>query len=228
MTRIHQSTGFTLLELLVALAIFALVSTMAYGGLQMVLENRSRVVAEGERLGDLQLAMGVIERDLLQLARRNWRDQWGETHPPLSYDVLDIAPRLELVTSSGRPGPQRSRLSRVGYQLEDGVLYRLIWTHLDGSAQEATYRTRLAGDAVDTHRQFDRLEFQFYYREQGVVDPNAVLTADRWPLTEQQGVNPELLAVELTLEPARGGTIQRLFALPQQSRARRQAPVDGQ
>ena len=224
----RTTTGFTLLELLVALSIFALVSTMAYGGLQVVLENRSRVVAEGERLGELQLAIGVIERDLLQLARRNWRDQWGETHPPLSYDVLDRAPRLELVTSGGRPGVQRSRLTRIGYQLEDGVLYRLIWSHLDGSPQEPTYRTRLAGDTDDTRRRFEALEFEFYYRERDVVDPDAILTTDSWPLRGQQGINPELLAVELTLEPARGGMIQRLFAIPSPPRARRQAAADGQ
>ncbi|MDZ7662386.1 type II secretion system minor pseudopilin GspJ [Thiohalophilus sp.] len=222
-----RTTGFTLLELLVALSIFALVSTMAYGGLQVVLENRSRVVAEGERLGELQLAVGVIERDLLQLAQRNWRDQWGETHPPLTYDVLNMAPRLELVTSGGRPGPQRSRLTRIGYQLEDGVLYRLIWSHLDGSPQEPTYRTRLAGDTGETRR-FEALEFEFYYRERGAVDPAATLTTDSWPLRGQQGINPELLAVELTLEPARGGTIRRLFAMPSQPRTRRQAPADGQ
>lgn len=223
-----RATGFTLLELLVALSIFALVSTMAYGGLQAVLENRSRVVAEGERLGELQLAMGVIERDLLQLAQRRWRDQWGETHSPLTYDVLDMNPRLELVTSGGRPGPQRSRLTRIGYQLEDGVLYRLIWNHLDGSPQEPTYRTRLAGDTEDTRRRLEELEFEFYYRERGVLDAGATLTTDSWPLRAQQGINPELLAIQLALEPARGGTIYRLFALPQQPRTRRQAPTDGQ
>ncbi|MDZ7802472.1 type II secretion system minor pseudopilin GspJ [Thiohalophilus sp.] len=228
MIRPVRTTGFTLLELLVALSIFALVSTMAYGGLQVVLENRSRVIAEGERLGELQLAIGVIERDLLQLAQRHWRDPWGETHPPLSYDLLDMDPRLELVTSGGRPGPQRSRLTRIGYQLEDGVLYRLIWSHLDGSPQEPTYRTRLAGDTEEPRRRFEALEFEFYYRERGVADPAATLTTDSWPLRGQQRINPELLAVELTLELARGGTIQRLFAMPLQPRTRRQASADGQ
>lgn len=228
MTRVTRTTGFTLLELLVALSIFALVSTMAYGGLQVVLENRSRVVAEGERLGELQLAMGIIERDLAQLAQRSWRDQWGDLHPPFAYDVLDRPPRLELVTTGGRPGPQRSRLTRIGYELEDGVLYRLIWNHLDGTPEEPTYRTRLAGDTEDTRRRLDELEFEFYYRERGVVNADATLTSESWPLNRHQGTDPELLAVALTLEPARGGTIQRLFALPSQPRTRRQAPDGGQ
>ena len=46
--------GFTLLELLVALSIFALISAMAYGGLQSVMTQQQQTGARSERLADLQ------------------------------------------------------------------------------------------------------------------------------------------------------------------------------
>ncbi|MGB5440345.1 MAG: prepilin-type N-terminal cleavage/methylation domain-containing protein, partial [Gammaproteobacteria bacterium] len=48
--------GFTLLEMLVALAIFSLLAVMSYGGLAAVLEQQFRTEAEAERLAALQKA----------------------------------------------------------------------------------------------------------------------------------------------------------------------------
>ena len=61
-----NATGFTLIELVVALAIFALLSVMAYSGLRLVLDARERTAQQAERLATLQLAFTVIGRDLEQ------------------------------------------------------------------------------------------------------------------------------------------------------------------
>ena len=46
--------GFTLLELLVALAIFGLLAAMSYSGLQAVLQQQSYTEEAATRLGELQ------------------------------------------------------------------------------------------------------------------------------------------------------------------------------
>ena len=47
--------GFTLLELLIALAIFGLLSVMSYSGLTTVLDQHARTDAAADRLGELLL-----------------------------------------------------------------------------------------------------------------------------------------------------------------------------
>jgi len=204
----RPQAGFTLLELLVAVAIFALVSAMAYGGLQTVLETRDRVEAEGERLGELQLAQGVLARDLRQHLDRPWIDAWGEQQPALGYDALDAEPRLELITAGGRAGPQQSVLRRVGYELEDGVLYRLGWTALDGGEETPQTRSRLAGTTEDdSRRRIEAIRFTFHYQ-----DPDGTLQeADRWPPDAALGEAGELRALGVTLELGNGEEIPRLF-----------------
>jgi len=55
-----NARGFTLLELLIALAVFAILSVMAYRGLTAVGEARARVEAQAEALAALQLAPGGL------------------------------------------------------------------------------------------------------------------------------------------------------------------------
>ena len=205
----RPQAGFTLLELLVAVAIFAVVSAMAYGGLQTVLETRDRVEAEGERLGELQLAQGVLARDLRQHLDRPWIDAWGDRRPALGYDALDAEPRLELITAAGRQGPQQSVLRRIGYELEDGVLYRLGWTSLDGGEEEPQTRSRLAGTTEEeSRRRIEAVRFTFHYR-----DPDGTLQeTDRWPPDAARGEAGRLLALGVTLELGNGEEIPRLFA----------------
>jgi general secretion pathway protein J len=70
--------GFTLLELLVALAIFAVLATMAYAALNSVLTARKQVEAKSARLSALQTALMIMERDVEQAVPRGIRDEFGD------------------------------------------------------------------------------------------------------------------------------------------------------
>ena len=80
-TRI-RSNGFTLLELLVSVSVFAILSVMAYGGLSNVIDNSKQTDVAMQRLQQVQLAMLKVSRDLSQLSVRNIRDEYGN---PNSY-----------------------------------------------------------------------------------------------------------------------------------------------
>ncbi|UCE89614.1 MAG: type II secretion system minor pseudopilin GspJ, partial [Pseudomonadota bacterium] len=76
-TSAPRQVGFTLLELLVALAVFAVMSAMAYGGLSSVLNMREQTDAAAQRLASVQRAFLRIERDLEQSVTRGVRDAFG-------------------------------------------------------------------------------------------------------------------------------------------------------
>src|SRR5690606_40695466 len=64
--RLSGSMGFTLLELLIAIAIFALIGMATYQMLTTVLRTDSVTRAQEQRLRELVRAMGAFERDLQQ------------------------------------------------------------------------------------------------------------------------------------------------------------------
>lgn len=211
----RRQGGVTLLELLVAIAIFGLVSAMAYGGLMTVMETRERVEAEGERLGELQLATGVLARDIRQHIDRGWRDAWGDRQPSIRFDPLATDPRLELVRAGGRIGAERSELRRIGYEVADGVLYRLAWPYLDAGDDAGPARSRIAGSGAEEARRIEALELRFHYRPSGAATDGsaAVETAPRWPPTDVDRAPERLLAVEVELRLGDGGTITRIFPI---------------
>ena len=122
-------TGFTLLELVVVMAIFAVLSVMAYGGLANILTARTQVAQSLERTAALQKGYLRLRNDFQQLRARPARDNYGTPQPALQADrgVVEF-------TRGGWRNPlalPRSALERVAYRLEDGRLLRSSWRVLD-------------------------------------------------------------------------------------------------
>lgn len=197
-----RQSGFTLLELTVALAIFAVLSTLAYGGLRQVLEARRETERVADRLAALQGALRQIELDLEQAAPRPIRDERGAPQGPLVASAIsDLA--LELTSASWRnpAGLPRSTLRRVGYRVKNGVLFRYAWAVLDRSPDSQPVAEVLL---TNVHQ----LELRF-------LDPQREWQREWPPLAQGSGGSQALpLAVEVTLELADWGVVQRLFRLP--------------
>ena len=79
---------FTLLELLVALAVFAIMAIAAYGGLRNVLFTRAAVEGKSRRLAAVQLAVYRMEQDVEQTLARGIRDEYGDPQPALQGGAL--------------------------------------------------------------------------------------------------------------------------------------------
>lgn len=104
--RIKFVSGFTLLEILVALTIFALMSLITYRGVSMVIDTRSAVVSETQYWRELTLAFERIENDLSQLAPRPWRDANGALQAPLrSVSSVQVPQGLEFIRFDANRAP---------------------------------------------------------------------------------------------------------------------------
>ena len=193
--------GFTLLELLVALAIFSVIAVMAYGGLQTVLNQQAQTEVNAESLAVLQKTYLVMQRDIEQAVPRPIRDEFGDEQGALVGTDLFQLTRGGWNNPAGQP---RSTLQRVGYALEERQLIRYAWMVLDRAQDSKPVRQPLADDIESmTVRYLD----------------DAGNWQEQWPPL-QTGQNPPLStldfprAIEMTLEHARFGTLVWLFQLP--------------
>lgn len=148
MRRHGTARGFTLMELLVAVALFAVVSAVAYAGLRAAMTTRQAAELHAERIAELQRAFAQLALDLSQLADRPGRDAQGQTDAAFELTGTGALPSLELVRG-GRTNPAglpRSNLQRIEYRRVEDRLERLAWSNLDRVQGETpNARVLLAG-----------------------------------------------------------------------------------
>lgn len=125
--------GFTLIEVLVAVAIFGVLMVLTTVTVDRSLANADMLGERMDRLQAIQRTMRLLSTDLFQSAPRPVRDELGETYmPSVRSDLLGNF-ALEL-THGGWPNPaglQRSTLQRTAYRIEEETITRLHWSVLD-------------------------------------------------------------------------------------------------
>jgi general secretion pathway protein J len=200
-----EEKGFTLLELLIALSVFALVSAISYAGLRSVLVAEHRTEAYAERLQQLQSAVMMLERDLSQAVNRPIRDQFGDSRVAFYVNAGDKF-QLEF-TRAGLVNPlgiKRSTLQRVAFGVTDNALVRYSWSALDRPQGSEPLSVVLLDDVrrMDVRLMNQDKAWQSGWQGKGSAD-----SAD-------MGLP---LAIEVTLEMDTPGDIRRVFVLPANS-----------
>lgn len=193
---ITNRMGFTLMEMMTALAIFGVIGLMATQILTGTIRLGETTRDRGEGLSDVQRAMDIIGRDIMQLTRRTVLDELGESTEPVlvaGTSLLELT-RLGWQNPIGEP---RSELQRVAYVHRDETLVRLFWPVLDRApGSEPIAQVLLEGVS----------EASF-----GVRDDQGEQHGF-WPLvTAEDETAPELAAVEMALRLKRYGHIERLW-----------------
>lgn len=200
-TRRLQS-GFTLLEVLVAMAIFSIVAYMAYGGLDAVLRQQQVLEASANRLRAVQFAVRQLSTDFGQIQPRSVREELGEGwKPALVADGRDLdSAELTRAGWSNPLGRHRSTLQRVAYRVEDGVLIRSYWPVLDRLLEQEGFESELL-DGVES------FELRFLDARGEWVD--------QWPASDLADDTPLLpRAVEIVLLLDDWGEISRIMEIP--------------
>jgi general secretion pathway protein J len=196
----NSQRAFTLVELLVALAIFAILSGFAYRSLTTLLEGRERLQAESRKWRDIAVFVGRLERDLRSVLDRTATGASGASLAPVSSSVpLSAAPVNGLALTRLGNALQESTLAapqRVAYSLREGRVERLAWASIDASPRDDPV-------PVTVLRGVRALDFRFF-------------TPAGWRPTWGLPGSPDRVpaAVEMTLTLDSGERIVRLVDLP--------------
>jgi len=188
--------GFTLLELLIALAILALLSVLGYRAIASLTDSEVRLSAETARWRALDALFMRLEADLRQAQPRDARTATGSE--PAWLGGIDGDGNADLRFS--RSGPEfllepGSAGQRLGYRLRDSAVEVLYWPYLDAAPGSLPAPYVLVEGIT---------RFRVDYLDRGGA------THDRWPVA---GEPPLPRAVRVALTLAGGETVERWLVL---------------
>lgn len=192
----RTSLGFTLLEVLIAIAIFSVISMASFSIFETVLNSDTVTKERTDRINELQRGFLIIERDILQIARRSVRLN-GEAPQEafLHIDNESFSSNEQALgfvrhgwTNPGLLLP-RSDMQSVAYQLNDNVLERVHFNFVDAVLGEEP-KVRALISQVET------LDFEFY-------------DGKKWQKKLQENTLPMAIAIEL--DTSDYGIIRRQF-----------------
>lgn len=190
--------GFTLLEIIVAISIFALIAAMTYPAMIEMLELGEAADAQTARLAELQKAMTLMGRDVEQIVDRPVGDGYG-TEVAAVLGGGGSSTLLEFTRTGWRnpAGWPRSNLQRVAYLFSDGKLLRQSWRVLDRSVDSVPGEALLVEEvkAVEIRFLDDQRQWQSF-----------------WPPSDPD--KPRLpRAIDIVLELEDWGRVNRIFAV---------------
>ena len=196
--------GFTLLEVLIALSLFAVLSAMAFGGLNQLLGQHQQLQTKQQRFVDLQSAILVLERDFTQIQPRSIRDAFGDTQAALKGNSTpEFTYELTTKTWFNPHHAQGVLLQRIAYQLQGQKLWRSYRPQLDAGIGNTPVRYTLLDQVTN-------FKVRFLPRQKQWIN--------YWPPIDQQG-KPNLKqlpkAIIIELNTADLGTITRVLEIPQ-------------
>lgn len=195
--------GFTLIEILVAVLIFALLSTAAYAALDILLRTQTALQERSLALQQLQMAIGRFERDIRQAISRGVHDEYGEPVPALRGvgDAIEIS-------RGGLSNPldeTRANIERVAWSLNADRLIRVQHRTLDRASNSKPVTTPIAENIT-------RLQFRYLDGEQWRT---------QWPKPNTEASQRDQLprAVELIVDSSTFGELRRIVECAQNSNA---------
>lgn len=199
----HKSKlqGFTLLEVLIAVALFAMISLGAAAMLTTIIDSSEKGKQHSDKLNELQRAFLVMERDFLQMTRRTIRLEGDEpldnfihtNESTYSSNTHGIAFVRQGWKNPGLLLP-RSDVQAVTYQLEEDTLNRLHFVFVDAVVgEEPKVRPLITG--------VTKVDFEFH-------------NGFKWSKELPKKDLPVAVAIEIELEDY--GVIRRQFLVPGQ------------
>jgi len=210
MRKPSKHRGFTLLEILVAIAIFTIVGALAMGGLHQLIKQRESTAATMERIRNVQHCVMRISQDFEQLTARPIRDATSTTDMPALLAGINGGDLLEFSHAgwTNPTGINRSTLQRVRYRLVDNKLYRDYWTVMDRTLNNPPIEAQLLDKVSAVAIRYMTTMHEW---------------VTTWPATQTNSNNPAQanaaardlpIAIEITLTLQDWGEIRRVIEVP--------------
>lgn len=185
-----MTRGFTLVELMVALLIFGVLSAAGVALLGFSVSAQGAAKERLDSMAEIRRLGAVMTGDLAQAVPRLTRNAQGDRIP--AFQGGEGAPLLVFVRSgwSNSAAAPRASLQKVEYRFTQGRIERVAHAMLDGGEEQTP---AVLFDQVESARL--RFRFENEWR-------------DLWDATDPQAL-PR--AVELTIKPAGRSEIRQLF-----------------
>lgn len=198
-TKPKYFSGFTLLEMLIAIAIFAMLGIAANSVLSTVMKNDEVTKEFADRLKSLQQGFGALERDLGQMVARTPRSFDGSRSSQffqVGDNILDSDTEALMFYRLGWLNPDgmlpRGSLQSVAYVVQNGRLERWYYPYPEPISGAEPLKSMVIDHVIS-------IEYSFY------ID-------GKWQKEADGTVMPRGIAMEIELEGL--GKIQRRFLLP--------------
>ena len=195
------SKGFTLIEVLVALAVFGVLTILAYMSLGQTLSNADLLNTRMDRLQAIQRTVRHLTNDLNAAAPRPIRTELGDSYLPAlmvsaTYDFVLAVTHGSWRNPAGLP---RSTQQRSVYLLENGKLFRVYYNVLDATFSNDAISTEILDGVLS-------LEIRLFQDDGQVIN--------QWPPLRSQeatslSTRPRAVEIILTLEG--DGEIRRII-----------------
>ena len=194
---ITKNKGFTLLEILIALFIFTILSMMLVKSLHSVIDLSSRTDQHATRLRQMQMALLILSRDIEQIVDRPIFIASGAKEASLVGTSREFT-----FTHMGFANPMgmsvQSNLQRTRFFWDNNSLWQMSWEALDQAPSSKSHTRRLL-EGVTT------LRFQ-YLDQLGRFH-------DDWPLLDQTNqILPQAIRISFTL--ASWGKMSQFYVIP--------------
>lgn len=196
--------GFTLIEILVALMIFAILGVLAAMSLHTIIKAHERLKKTDQQLLQLQITMTLMRRDLSQVIDRKIRNEDGH-----SESAFTASGGGEIIfTRTGLLNPfnlnRQSNMQRVGYAVRKNKLVRLTWDVLDQPPHAKPESQVLLSDVQSIQWQF-------------IADDKS--KSSSWPPStgtnmQQESQSPLPKVVLMIMHLKDEGVIQGVFPVP--------------
>jgi general secretion pathway protein J len=147
--------GFTLIELMVAVMVFAIIATASYSALNTVLFQKERTNKVSQILMQLQNTHRIISHDLSLVAPRSINNEFDNLRSPFEGKKEDSI--LMEFSKAGVLNPllqAKSSIQRVAYLLEDDKLYRISYDKIDRTSSTTQRRRLLLEGLADVEIEF--------------------------------------------------------------------------
>lgn len=218
--------GFTLLEVMIALVISALIAVMAFESLDAADKGAQRTNEVLDEINRIDRAWQMIAADLRHIqppssADRNalFQGESLQTDGENADQMVLYFKRRGWVNFANLP---RSDLQLVSYRVEEGKLWRDFLPEYNRDLSDID----LEEDAAHQLLLDKVVDLQVRFLHQGIIGSKGKSALEgrdyaddwlqQWPDSSLQGASGLPLAVEITIDIEGVGPSVRLFALPEQ------------